>query len=119
MSRVTIGDIAEDLLPFTEEGNKVITIEIVPRKIVEDIMNMCVNIICTTPDEDEQDIAYRIYHKVESLLKQFEGDDLPHTCRFCKNARCVSQMEFLYRCKHQPGTQTGEATCKYFEEGSR
>ena len=34
MSRVTIGEITEDLLPFTEKGNKVITVEIVPRKQV-------------------------------------------------------------------------------------
>lgn len=40
-NRVTIGDITEDLLPFTEKGNKVITIEIVPRKIVEDIIEEC------------------------------------------------------------------------------
>lgn len=40
-NRVTIGDITEDLLPFTEKGNKVITIEIVPRKIVEDIIAKC------------------------------------------------------------------------------
>lgn len=39
--RVTIGDIAEDLLPFTEKGNKVITVEIVPRKIIEDIIAYC------------------------------------------------------------------------------
>lgn len=41
MSRVTIGDITEDLLPFTEKGNKVIMVEIVPRKIVEDIIQFC------------------------------------------------------------------------------
>ena len=41
MSRVTIGEITEDLLPFTEKGNKVITVEIVPRKIVEDIIAKC------------------------------------------------------------------------------
>ena len=41
MGRVTIGDITEDLLPFTEKGNKVIMVEIVPRKIVEDIIDLC------------------------------------------------------------------------------
>ena len=41
MSRVTIGEITEELLPFTEKGNKVIMVEIVPRKIVEDIIAEC------------------------------------------------------------------------------
>ena len=44
MSRVTIGDITEDLVPFTEKGNKVVNVEIVPRKIVEDIIKQCINI---------------------------------------------------------------------------
>lgn len=41
MAQVTIGELTEDLLPFTEKGNKVITIPIVPRKIVEDIISLC------------------------------------------------------------------------------
>lgn len=45
MSRVTIGEITEDLLPFTEKGNKVIMVEIVPRKIVEDIIAECDRLI--------------------------------------------------------------------------
>ena len=37
--RVTIGQLTEDLIPFTEEGNKVADIEIVPRKMVEMIID--------------------------------------------------------------------------------
>ena len=37
--RVTIGQLTEDLIPFTEEGNKVTDIEIVPRKLVEMIID--------------------------------------------------------------------------------
>lgn len=38
---VTIGQLTEDLVPFTEKGNKVAEIKIVPRKIVEDIVKEC------------------------------------------------------------------------------
>ena len=63
MSRVTIGEITEDLLPFTEKGNKVITIEIVPRKIVEDIIDMCSSLYdqsCNKGDK-EKNVSYRNY----------------------------------------------------------
>lgn len=89
MSRVTIGDITEDLLPFTEKGNKVIPVEIVPRKMVEMIIEQYDRII----DESERQIAYfnedsdaayaatvrkscvgMLKACAESLLKQFEED---------------------------------------------
>lgn len=41
MGQVTIGELTEDLLPFTEKGNKVITIPIVPRAIPERIIAFC------------------------------------------------------------------------------
>ena len=63
MSRVTIGDITEDLLPFTEKGNKVIMVEIVPRKIVEDIIDLCsalFNESCYQGDK-EKNVSFRNY----------------------------------------------------------
>lgn len=50
MSRVTIGETLDELISLEEKmrmrslgakGNQVITIEIVPRKIVEDIISLC------------------------------------------------------------------------------
>lgn len=83
MSRVTIGEIAEDLLPFTEKGNKVIMVEIVPRKIVEDIIakckedkDSCCDISGTEAAKEDAIIfeyASEIIDFIESLLLEFEG----------------------------------------------
>lgn len=85
MSRVTIGDITEDLLPFTEKGNKVIMVEIVPRKIVEDIIAKCQeweNDNREYADKADEISKYVYYAKANcyqgiaeeaiELLKQFE-----------------------------------------------
>ena len=37
--RVTIGQLTEDLIPFTEKGEKALNIEVVPRKMVEMIID--------------------------------------------------------------------------------
>ena len=37
--RVTIGQLTEDFIPHTEQGNKALNIEIVPRKMVEMIID--------------------------------------------------------------------------------
>lgn len=80
MSRVTIGEITEDLLPFTEKGNKVIMVEIVPRKIVEDIIAECEKVRSKHKDckalsyEDGlRDMAKAIKEIAESRLSEFEG----------------------------------------------
>ena len=61
--RVTIGQLTEDLIPFTEEGNKVTDIEIVPRKMVEMIIDYA--------ESETNGVAD--YAKI--LLKNFEGVD--------------------------------------------
>lgn len=88
MSRVTIGDITEDLLPFTEKGNKVIMVEIVPRKIVEDIIQFCVEDISVFDKRLEQsriseirrqkilaerEYAYQLMCFAQGKLLEFEG----------------------------------------------
>ena len=85
MSRVTIGEITEDLLPFTEKGNKVIMVEIVPRKIVEDIIAKCKEDkenCCDIPGTEEAkedaiiyEYASEIIDFIESLLLEFEGGE--------------------------------------------
>ena len=72
MSRVTIGEITEDLLPFTEKGNKVITIEIVPRKIVEDIIGICSDLCIHSikKGDDEPNAALRSY--LNGLAEAYE-----------------------------------------------
>ena len=37
--RVTIGQLTEDFIPHTEQGNKALNIEVVPRKMVEMIID--------------------------------------------------------------------------------
>lgn len=37
--RVTIGQLTEDFVPHTEQGNKALNIEVVPRKMVEMIID--------------------------------------------------------------------------------
>lgn len=78
-NRVTIGDITEDLLSFTEKGNKVITIEIVPRKIVEDIIRFCESnskLESTNEtmmyDNGWRDSLRRVKERAEYLLNEFE-----------------------------------------------
>ena len=81
-NRVTIGDITEDLLPFTEKGNKVIMVEIVPRKIVEDIIAKCQEWENDNREYADKASKYLYYAKADcykgiaeeaiELLKQFE-----------------------------------------------
>ena len=58
--RVTIGQLTEDLIPFTEEGNKVADIEIVPRKMVEMIIDYA------------RSETHGVAEFAEILLKNFE-----------------------------------------------
>ena len=83
---VTIGQLTEDLVPYTEKGNKVAEVEIVPRKIVEDIIEFCREgashaqvVYMTTTLEIERIKAGReknIYDKIrataEEALETFE-----------------------------------------------
>lgn len=73
MSRVTIGDITEDLLPFTEKGNQVIMVEIVPRKIVEDIIDLCSSLYNQSCDkgDKEKNIPYRNYLNGQASAFEF------------------------------------------------
>ena len=60
--RVTIGQLTEDYLPHTEKGNKAAEIEVVPRKLVEMIIDYA--------ESETNGVAD--YAKV--LLKTFERD---------------------------------------------
>lgn len=76
MGQVTIGELTEDLLPFTEKGNKVITIPIVPRAIPEKIIERCNKLITPNP-YNKQEIAVNIAlcdikQLVIELLTEFE-----------------------------------------------
>ena len=90
MSRVTIGEITEDLLPFTEKGNKVIMVEIVPRKIVEDIIAECehdISVFDTHLERNDlternrqrllakREQTYQIMHFAQGKLLEFEGGE--------------------------------------------
>lgn len=60
---ITIGQLTEDLVPFTEKGNEVVNIEIVPRKMVEMIIDYA---------ESE---THGVADFARLLLKNFEGVD--------------------------------------------
>lgn len=72
MGRVTIGDITEDLLPFTEKGNKVIMVEIVPRKIVEDIINLCSALYDQSCDQGDKEINVSFRNYLNGQAEAFE-----------------------------------------------
>ena len=73
--RVTIGQLTEDLIPFTKEGNKVANIEIIPRKITEDAVNYCNEILSTDPRKGVLDEVRKIRDYIELMVKTFEGVD--------------------------------------------
>ena len=89
--RVTIGQLTEDLTPFTKQGDEAMNIEIVPRKIVEDIIELCLDLgeknyddgnSLADHDLEEANKRYlksRTYEFIaqfaHELLEKFEGDD--------------------------------------------
>lgn len=72
MSRVTIGELIEDVVPFTEESDKIIPIEIIPRKIAEDTISECMEIMQTDPSVVVAEMARGIKNSLERRLKAFE-----------------------------------------------
>lgn len=87
--RVTIGQLTEDLTPFTKQGDEAMNIEIVPRKIVEDIIELCLKNgeMCydTGMSLTCQSIRERFFTRsrtyesiaqyAHELLEKFEGED--------------------------------------------
>lgn len=90
--RVTIGQLTEDLTPFTKQGDEAMNVEIVPRKIVEDIIEMCLELgernydagmKCdgrvnpkTQSNYFARSKAYEnIAQLAHELLEKFEGED--------------------------------------------
>lgn len=59
--RVTIGQLTEDFVPHTEQGNEALNIEIVPRKMVELIIDYA------------KTETHGVAEFAELLLKDFEG----------------------------------------------
>lgn len=80
MNRVTIGELIEDVVPFTEESDKIIPIAIVPRKILEDVLELCEVVVgagtynfSNAPyTEGRYDMAYSVKTLIERELKDFE-----------------------------------------------
>lgn len=79
----TIGDIIEDVNPFTEKGAKIVTVPVIPRKIAEDIIakckedkDNCCDVSGTEAAKDDAIIfeyASEIIDLIESLLSDFEN----------------------------------------------
>ena len=81
MSQVTIGKLVEDLIPHTEKGNKVMSVTIVPRKIVEQIIYYCESNTDLTSsynpmyyDNGWKDALNRVKGRSEFLLSEFEKE---------------------------------------------
>ena len=60
--RVTIGQLTEDFVPHTEQGNKALNIEVVPRKMVEMIIDYA------------KSETHGVAEFAELLLKTFEEE---------------------------------------------
>lgn len=84
MNGVTIGELVEDFLPHTEKGNKITQVEIVPRKIVEQIIYYCESNADLTSSYNTvyynngwSDALKRVKERAVFLLNTFEngGDD--------------------------------------------
>lgn len=90
--KVTIGALTEDLVPFTEKGNLVADVAIVPRRIVEDIINTCndavtveANCMKDYAEKGERELFeramgrktayYAISNIAEAFLNRFERSD--------------------------------------------
>lgn len=56
MGQVTIGELTEDLVPYTEKGNKIVNVAIIPRAIAEKAIALC----------DAQ---------IDFVTQSYEGDD--------------------------------------------
>ncbi len=77
---VTIGELVEDFIPHTEKGNKITSVEIVPRQIVEQIIYYCESNANLTSsyntahyDNGWKDALNRVKERAEWLLKEFEN----------------------------------------------
>lgn len=83
MGQVTIGELTEDLVPYTEKGNKIVNVSIVPRKIVEDIIAECDKARAKYLESDnisefmvgEASFAGVILCKAYDLLSEFEKEE--------------------------------------------
>ena len=83
MSQVTIGELVEDLIPHTEKGNKVMPVEIVPRGMIEAIINKCEEDkksccdVAGTKEAEEDAIVFSYASEIidfaKDMLKEFEG----------------------------------------------
>ena len=126
MSRVTIGELTEDYLPFTKEGNEATTIEVVPRKMVEMIIEKCEKQISYIEPEERVfnsyarglvDYAESVKTYAELLLREFEKEPRARVCSNCSHAGCVSPLEQLFACPYCFGISFGEKpACEHFEE---
>lgn len=81
MGQVTIGELTEALVPFTEKGNKIVNVAIVPRKIVEQIIYYCESNADLTSsyntiyyDNGWSDALKRVKERAEYLLSEFEKE---------------------------------------------
>lgn len=79
MSQVTIGQLVEDLIPHTEKGNKVMPVEIVPRKIVEDIIAECdrlINLSASFGNDGTLELTQDYYKGIGNCAKDIKSEAL-------------------------------------------
>lgn len=81
MGQVTIGELTEDLVPYTEKGNKIVNVAIVPRKIVEQIIYYCESNADLASSYNTvhynngwSDALNRVKERAEYLLSEFEKE---------------------------------------------
>ena len=127
MSRVTIGKLAGDFNSATfQERQKTKDIEVVPRKVVEDIIS-CLQMDAETFDELGTDYGYGCRDQAketikfaEKCLEKFDAEyesEVAQTCRHCKYSKLNRPDLQLYSCRFQTYLVAGEHTCESFKKG--
>lgn len=87
MGQVTIGELTEDIVPYTEKGNEITNVAIVPRAIPEKIIALCDSMIdfingdyegddgeVTEYGKGELDFANSVKDYTLNLLAYFEEE---------------------------------------------
>lgn len=88
MGQVTIGELTEALVPFTEKGNKIVNVAIIPRAIAEKTIALCdsqIDFVTQSYEGDEgkitdygegtKDFAITVKSQLLALLAFFEQEE--------------------------------------------
>lgn len=73
MGQVTISELTEDLVPYTEKGNKIVNVAIVPRAIPERIIAICEEkaVLCEgLSDKSQTDLLRDVWDSRAAIYRE-------------------------------------------------